>query len=278
MYWQYTLVDPDRGYIPNIEIPGWLIGRQQDIAGISNSTGHVQVSTEWFKNISQKVWESAMFKRILPQNVIQHRVQSMAHSLIAHHGSDLKNLQVFVLANGGFIFGKMLFDALSSIHPENLPRFFSFRTATYEGTNISEKWVRIDTNSASHVDFALKWDVTEPRTYQRWLLYNEQLSYTSPVLILDDVFDSGHTIDAVIKHLSRIFPQESIGTMVLAEKPSGLVLPRDPRSPKAYNSSGVVVLGTPWLAWWGMNAWVGTPEDEKKSRIGWEKGGIWMRA
>jgi len=79
-----------------------------------------------------------IFQPILPEEVIQRRVQKMARSLTEHHNSNLKDLQVFVLANGGFIFGKMLFDALRGNDPENLPRFFSVRTTAYEGINRSE--------------------------------------------------------------------------------------------------------------------------------------------
>ena len=76
-----------------------------------------------------------------------------AEKILNQYGHELGNLQIFVLASGGFVYGKMLFDALAKMSPKNLPRFFSLRTRTYEGTSIAPSGVKVDTDSAYHIYF-----------------------------------------------------------------------------------------------------------------------------
>lgn len=272
-----TLVDENRWYLTGVEFPSWVVGLRNRVGTLSNFMNFAEPQTKWMKEMWATVWENAIFQRILPHTILERQVQVQAAQILEHYGSDLRDLQVFVLASGGFVFGKMLFDALTKMSLENLPRFFSLRTRTYEGTNIAPWWVQVDTDSAFHVHFHLPWDGSMPENFCRWLLHNEQLDSRAPVLILDDVLDSGRTIETVKHGLGEIFREESIGTAFLVEKPSWLKTEKDPRSETAFNTSWVIVLGNPWLAWGGMDSWVGNDTEKRISRTGFWSGGIWAK-
>ena len=245
----YTVVDTDRWYATWLELTKNIWTPHHITQSLRVFTQYAYLLRKGFRETYLVTWGNVLFQQVLPSNIIRAQVQIIADQILKEYWTNLKYLQIFVLASGGFVFGKMLFDALTKISPENLPRFFSIRTKSYEkGGGRSERGVEIDENSASHVDFGLHWDGINPQYYSRWLLYNEQLLRKAPALVLDDVLDTWHTILAVRQALWEIFDPDKIGTAFLVEKPDGLELPQDPRSPWAFNTSGIIVLGKPWLA------------------------------